>query len=258
MQLVCFECGADIDGADLSELEDNFLHHAHSRHDWPYPEQAIRNYAAATQRLTGPSDRLSELGPITIEEVTDDRIDDWLSFFDHDAFVGTPEWAACYCLEPHIKQADTPPDDTAPSWTENRASMVDRLKRGESFGYLAYEGSRPIGWVNASKRSDYTLYQSVDPGGPPADSVVGVSCFIIAPPYRRHSVAARLLDRVLEDAASRGADWVEAYPFNSPEETDSGNFRGPQSMFVDRGFERIEERGRDTVMRRRADVPGDR
>lgn len=252
MDLSCFECGSTISATTLELLGDSFVDHARTTHDWPYPDQAIRNYADATQRLTGPAERLEELGPIEVRPVGPDEIDDWLRFFDHDAFVGTPEWAACYCLEPHVRIPDADSDPEAPSWTENRSDMMSRLEGGESFGYLAFEGDRPVGWVNASKRSDYSLYSSVDPSGPPADSVIGVSCFIVAPPYRRHSVAARLLDRVIEDAESRGATWIEAYPFNSTAESDSGNFRGPQSMFIERGFETVTIRERDTVMRRSA------
>ncbi len=250
MDLSCFECGSEISAAELAQLADAFVAHARTAHDWPYPDQAIRNYAEATQRLTGPAERLDEVGPIAVKEVTTDLIDDWLSFFDHDAFVGTPEWAACYCLEPHVRDPDGPLHDDATSWTENRMDMVSLLKDGVAFGYLAYQGDRPIGWVNASKRSSYALYGSVDPSGPAADSVVGISCFIVAPPYRRHSVAATLLDRVVDDARDRDAKWVEAYPFNEAPDVDSGNFRGPMTMFLERGFEVIEIRERDTVVRK--------
>lgn len=250
MDLSCFECGLDIHADGLAELEDAFVEHARTGHDWPYPDQAIRNYAAATQRLTGPAERLDEVGPIAVQEVTTELIDDWLGFFDHDAFVGTPEWAACYCLEPHVRIPDAPPNGEATSWTANRTAMVSLLEEGGSFGYLAYEGDRPIGWVNASKRSSYALYGNVDPSGPAADSVIGISCFIVAPPYRRHSVAATLLDRVIADADRRGAAWIEAYPFNDTAEGDSGNFRGPTAMFLDRGFDVVEVRERDTVVRK--------
>jgi GNAT superfamily N-acetyltransferase len=99
-------------------------------------------------------------------------------------------------------------------------------------------------------RSTYSLYQDVDPGGPEPERVIGVSCFIVAPPYRQHGLAEALLDRVIEDGAERGARWVEAYPFNKLSETDAGNFRGPRSMYDSRGFETVEVRDRDTVVRR--------
>ena len=79
--------------------------------------------------------------------------------------------------------------------------------------------------------------------------VVGVSCFIIAPPYRRHGLAGDLLDRVIRDAPERGAGWVEGYPLNDPEGSDAHNYRGPRSMYDERGFEPAEVRTADTIVR---------
>jgi GNAT superfamily N-acetyltransferase len=80
--------------------------------------------------------------------------------------------------------------------------------------------------------------------------VIGVSCFVIAPPFRRHGVAAALLDRVIADSSERGADWIEGYPRNEPDENAAAYFRGPRSMYDARGFEPVAVRERDTVMRR--------
>lgn len=250
MAIQCFECGIEVSAA-ADRLGDAFLDHARSAHDWPYPDQAVRNYAEATLRLTGPVDRLDEIGDLEIQPVTEDRMDDWLAFFDHDGFVGTPEWAACYCLEPHTHDPEAPPPDDVPSWRANREAMRSRLHEGATHGYLAYVGGKPAGWVNASLRSDYALYRLVDPSGPPAGDVIGVSCFLIAPPYRRHGLASRLLDRVLADAAGRGASWVEAYPIAEPRhEGDSGHFRGPRALYDARGFEEVERLERYSVVRR--------
>jgi GNAT superfamily N-acetyltransferase len=81
--------------------------------------------------------------------------------------------------------------------------------------------------------------------------VIGVSCFVVAPPFRRHGVASALLDRVVADAAARGASWIEGYPRNEPEGTDAGHFRGKKSMYEARGLQPVVARERDTVMRKR-------
>jgi len=128
--------------------------------------------------------------------------------------------------------------------------MVRRLRGLTTFGYLAYVDGRPVGWVNASLRSNYGLYQLVDPDGPEPRSVIGIACFVIAPPFRRHGVASALLDRVIADAAARGATWIEGYPHNE-RPSEAGHFRGPRSMYEGRGFQAIEVRDRYTVMRRR-------
>jgi len=250
MWMECFAGDARIEGEDADTVADRFLAHARESHDWSFEEEALRNYARnyaeANVRLTGPTDRLDEIGEVTVRPVTEEVIDDWIRFFDHDGFAGNPDWASCYCLEPHIPESA---EGQERPWREIRAAMLDLLASGGAFGYLAYVDGRPAGWVNASPRSSYGLYASVDPEGPDPGSVIGVSCFLIAPPYRRHGVAATLLDRVIADAPERGAEWVEGYPYKEPEVNDPGHFRGPRHIYEERGFVPVEERAKDTVMR---------
>jgi hypothetical protein len=96
----CFGCDALIEADDSDAIADAFVAHGQKSHTWSYPEDAIRNYARnyadATERLTGGTERLSEIADITVHPVTRDRIDDWLRFFDNDAFAGNPDWASCY------------------------------------------------------------------------------------------------------------------------------------------------------------------
>jgi GNAT superfamily N-acetyltransferase len=225
--------------------------HGREHHTWSYPEQAIRNYATnyadATERLTGDTERLTEIAEVAVHPVTEDRIDDWLRFFDHDGFAGNPDWAACYCLEPHIPAT---PENPERAWRDTRATVAQRLRACSTFGYLAYVAGRPAGWVNASLRSEYGLFGPIEPNGPEPHTVIGISCYLIAPPFRRHGVASALLDRVIADAPSRGASWIEAYPHNEPQESDAGHFRGARSMYEARGFQPIEVRKSFTVMRR--------
>ena len=253
MWMECFAGDARIEGDNVEAVADRFVAHAAESHDWPYPEEVLRNFARnfaeATVRLTGDTQRLSEIGEISVHPVTADRIDDWITFFDHDAFAGNPDWASCYCLEPHVPASEENPERP---WREIRGAMVDRLTSGGTYGYLAYVDGMPAGWANASPRSDYGLYRMVDPDGPDPASVLGVSCFIIAPPYRRHGIAARLLDRVIDDAADRGAHWIEGYPYNEPDGGDPSHYRGPRRLYEARGFEPVEQREHDTVMRRPA------
>ena len=250
MQAKCFACEALIEAADADAVADAFVAHGQERHAWKHPEEAIRNYARnyaeAAGRATGGTERLPEIGEITVQPVTADRVSDWLHFFDYEAFAGNPSWGSCYCLEPHVPAT---PDLPERPWRESRAAVADRLRGGTTFGYLAYAGGRTAGWVNASLRSQYGLYQLVDRGGPAPSSVIGVSCVVVAPPFRRHGIAAALLDRVIADAAARGASWIEGYPHHKPEANDAGHFRGPRSMYDARGFVAIETREHDTVMR---------
>ena len=250
MKVKCFECDEVIEAESLEAVADVLVVHGHKKHSWEYPDEAVntyaRNYAEAVERLTGDTVRKEKIGEITISPVTEGSINDWLQFFDHDGFAGNPDWASCYCFEPHIRTTAENPER---AWRESRSIMVKRILKGETFGYLAYVDNKPAGWVNASLRSDYELFQHVDPNGPESASIIGISCFVIAPPYRRHGVASALLDGAIADANTRGALWVEGYPRNEPESTDAAHFRGPYSMYTKRGFQPVVVRERDTVMR---------
>jgi GNAT superfamily N-acetyltransferase len=254
MQIGCFGCDTKIEGDDSDTIVERFLAHAAAEHQWDYSEQSLRNYALnnaeAPERLSGSTERLAAIGTVTVHPVTEERLDDWRDFFDHDGFADNADWASCYCLSRHIDE----PEHAELYWKDSREGMVDRLQAGTAFGYLAYVDGRPAGWVNASSRSDYIkAYRLADPGGPDSSTVVGVTCFVIAPPYRRHGIAGALLDAVVAGAASRGADWVEGYPSNNPEGTESMHlFRGPRSMYEARGFKTVEVREVDTIMRRPA------
>jgi len=251
VKVKCFECEALMEAADADALAQAFVVHGQERHTWSYPEQAIRNYACnygeAAERLVGSTERLPEIAEVTVHPVTEERVEDWLRFFDQDGFAGNPDWASCYCLEPHLPAT---PDLPERSWRYSRATVAGRLCDGATFGYLAYVDGRAAGWVNASFRSEYALYRLVDSGGPEPRSVIGVSCFLIAPPFRRHGVASALLDRVIADAPARGGSCIEGYPRNEPKDSDAAHFRGPRSMYEARGFEPVEVRGDYTVMRR--------
>jgi len=250
VKVKCFGCDAVIEAPDVDSVVDEFAAHGQKDHTWAAPEEAIRNYARnyaeACQRLSGDTTRRAEIGEVAVHPVTEDRVGDWLRFFDHDGFAGNPSWASCYCLEPHVP---APPEQPERAWRETRAIMAERLRRGTTFGYLAYADGQPAGWVNASLRSECGLYRLVQGGGPPASAVIGVSCFVIAPPFRRHGIAATMLDRVIADAAGRGASAVEGYPHNKPDQSDAGHFRGSRSMYDARGFVPVEVRQHDTVMR---------
>ncbi len=250
MTVKCFACDALIEADNADAVADAFVAHGRESHTWAYPEESLRNYsrnyAEAVERLTGGTERLSVIGEVAVHAVTEDRVADWLRFFDHDGFAGNPDWAMCYCLEPHVPAT---PEEPERAWRVARATVAGRLRAGTTFGYLAYVDGRPAGWVNASVRADYGLYRTVDPAGPEPASVIGVSCFVIAPPFRRHGIASTLLDAVIADAAGRGASWIEGYPHNTPDDSDARHFRGPRSMYDARGFEPVEVRERDTVVR---------
>ncbi|MEW6472222.1 MAG: GNAT family N-acetyltransferase [Actinomycetota bacterium] len=260
LNAVCEGCAARIEGRDRVDFQNAFLRHVRGEHpDWPFPDIAIRNYADATQRLAPVEPRREELGAVEVHPVTADRIDDWLAFFDRDGFAGNPAWASCYCMEPHMLVRGTLPEQAEfEPWEENRARAVRMLADGHCFGYLAYVDGRPAAWVNASRRCDYARYRlgadraEVEPGGPPDEAVIGVSCFLVAPPYRRHGLPEKLLERVLADAPGRGADWVEAYPPAQGGDEGPSGFLGRRALYERHGFAPVRSEGPRQIVVRRA------
>lgn len=96
-------------------------------------------------------------------------------------------------------------------------------------------------------------YRLGDSAGPSDQDVIAISCFGIAPPYRGHGLVPRLLQRVLDDAASIGARWVEAYPFSDQDDVDEDNWLGRAAILAAHGFEAVETLAGQSVMRRRID-----
>src|SRR5262245_19759001 len=139
VKVKCFGCDALIEADHSAAVADAFVVHGRECHTWSYPEEAIRNYARnyaeATERLTGGTERLSEIAAITVHPVTKERIADWLHFFDHDAFAGNPAWASCYCLEPHVPPTPEQPERAS---RERRGTMAEQLRGGPTLGHPAY------------------------------------------------------------------------------------------------------------------------
>ena len=236
-------CEAEVTAPDDEAFPSAYLAHVREAHpDWPYPDLTVAVVGEALLRQTGGTERLERLGEVTVEPVMPDHLDDWLAFFDHDAFVDRPWIAACYCLEQHSPM----PPPAIGGWRDNRATMERRFRDGRAFGYLALVDGRAAGWVNAAFRTDqvYALDRPDDA------TTVTVSCFSIAPPYRAHGLQARLLDRVIADAPSRGATRVEAYPYAiTPGNDVEGAFRGTLALFEDRGFVEVKDLGAAKVVR---------
>src|SRR5262249_18365385 len=134
VKVKCFACGALIEADSSDAVVDAFVAHGQAHHTWSYPEQAIRVYARnspdGTERVTGNTERLPQIAATTVHPVTRERIDDWLRFFDHDAFAGNPGWASCYCLEPHVPATREQPER---AWRETRAAVAERLRGGTTF-----------------------------------------------------------------------------------------------------------------------------
>ncbi len=183
-----------------------------------------------------------------IKELSPELLDDFLSFFDHDAFADNPEWANCYCYWYLFPGTDQEWETRTGS--ENRAGMGELIRRGQAHGFLAYDDGRPVGWCHAAPRTAipnierFTGAQAGD-----ADRVGSIVCFVVAEPHRRQGIARRLLEAACDSFRHRGLEFAEAYPSKNVE-TAAQHFPGPLEMYLEAGFTPVREFDRLTVVRK--------
>lgn len=129
---------------------------------------------------------------------------------------------------------------------ENRALRESLFDRGEWDGYLLYAGDEPVGWCQAGPR-DRLAKLVAQFGRPPDPGAWAVTCFVVAPPFRRRGAARALLRGVLRDLAERGAARVEAFP--RPGAAEPGEmWTGPEALYLEAGFTPIARSGGRVIL----------
>ncbi len=194
-------------------------------------EVNVRDYLEAEDRLAPVRPRQAEVREVEVQPATPDLLDDLLHFFDAEGFAGKPEWAACYCMAHHLGEGR--PDYCR---ANNRAALAQRIKDGTTTGLLAYADGKVAAWCNASSRSAYVHYAGRDANND--DEVGSIVCFLVAPPYRKHGLAKKLLDAACDSFVDRGFKLAEAYPNKQPQD-DASAYHGPLSMYLEVGFTEI-------------------
>jgi GNAT superfamily N-acetyltransferase len=226
--------------------------HNDSAHaDLNIPDAALRELAEAHARMTpwdGATKTLAEAPHV--RPLTPALADDFLRFFDSEAFADNPIWATCYCMFPHCTAAEwnAEPERT---WRQNRADKATLIRRGDAHGYLAYDREHVIGWCHAAARTALPMLATREQFAIDDDpSRIGsIVCFVIAAPYRRQGVARRLLDAACDGLRAQGFSVAEAYPHPGAE-SDAHAFFGPMQMYLDAGFSVYREGERSTIVRK--------
>jgi uncharacterized protein YndB with AHSA1/START domain/ribosomal protein S18 acetylase RimI-like enzyme len=199
--------------------------------------------------------RLDRIGEVAVEELTPARLDHFLDFFDHRAFVDHPAWSGCYCMAQLFPGSDE--EWALRTGRENREEMSERIRAGRVHGLLAYVHGQPAGWCHAGPRVELLgLRRRFQLAGDEAGRVGSVACFVIAAPYRRHGVARRLLDAACGRLARLGLEVAEAYPLRQPA-ADADAYRGPLSLYLAAGFEPFRETPRHLIVRKSLGAAGE-
>ena len=190
---------------------------------------------------------------IQIQRLTPSLADDYAHFFDvvpHGE--DTPKNnLPCYCVTWRTDDTYTGDGDHWYSTREERRERaIQFIKAGSLQGYLAYRGDDVVGWCNANAdcqgcvnylRSFYPIAEYC------ADvKVKSIFCFVITPEAQRTGVATKLVERVCQDAAAEGFDFVEAYPNKVYSPSDC--WWGPLTMYEKCGFNiQAEQEGKVVV-----------
>ena len=191
---------------------------------------------------------------IEIRKLTPDLAEEYAHFFDitpHDVNIDEHK---CYCVTWRSDDSYVGDGDHwYPTREERRNRAIQFVKNGSLQGYLAYLGDEIVGWCNANAdcqggvnhlRSYFPIEEYR------ADiKVKSIFCFVIAPKVQRMGVATQLLERVCQDAAADGFDFVEGY-VNREFTNTAHEFRGPLAMYEKCGFRICAERDGRVVVRK--------
>jgi GNAT superfamily N-acetyltransferase len=223
-------CHYEESAPDVEDLVGPVKSHFDQAHpELGITEISVRNYLEAEVRLSTEKDRLPSIGDLAIVPIEAGRVDDIAEFMDHRAYADNPAWAGCYCMFFFLGGHDNPGWGDR-LWHDNRRDILERVASGGVTGSLAYTGDRIVGWCNATARSQFPGLSTGDDEG-----VASVVCFLIAPPYRGHGVAAQLLVGALAELRRLGYRRAEAYPVAEPASW-ARAFPGSLSLFTEAGF----------------------
>ncbi len=249
MPVISCVCGHRLDYANDAALFAAYRAHSDEAHaDLAITDADVHTSVAAAARMTRwDGARKPVGGPIEIKALKPELADDFLAFFDRDAFMDNPDWSGCYCLFYQFTGEDW--EDATPE--QNRAAKEALIVRGEAHGCLAYLDGAPVGWCHAAPRASLPGLDRVPEfscDGDPAE-IGAIVCFNVAAPYRGQGLARRLLDTACDDLRARGFAIAEAYPAKRAR-SDARDYHGRLEMFLKAGFAIHREGERFAIVRK--------
>ena len=142
----------------------------------------------------------------------------------------------CNCIAWWVPTWDGWGDRTAEG---NRALREELFDRGEYDGYLLFVeeggGEQPVGWCQVGPRDRLTKLARQF-ALEPAPDTWAITCFFVAPAYRRQGLVRELVQQVLRDIAQRGAREVEAFPKLGDDLDAEDLWTGPRALLEAEGF----------------------
>ncbi|MGB4590408.1 MAG: GNAT family N-acetyltransferase [Clostridiaceae bacterium] len=170
---------------------------------------------------------------------------DYLSNLD---FTHAPYFATCFCRFYHINCTDE-------EWMErkgeqNREESKAAIKDGSMKGYLAFNGNKCIGWLNANSVDSYLrLEDSLTPFT--EDKKAGLAiCFVIHPDYRNQGIATSLLEKAIEGFKEEGYEVIFGLSTKNADIPLVKQYSGTYTMFSKLGFEEVGVLGHRVILRK--------
>jgi GNAT superfamily N-acetyltransferase len=143
----------------------------------------------------------------------------------------------CFCVAWWVRSWQGWGERTA---AQNRTLREALFNFDQYDGYLLYLEEEPVGWCQVGKRD--RLGKLLDQYSLDADLTTwAITCFFIAPGYRRRGLASYLLAGVLDDLRVRGVQRVEAFPKRGPDLDAYDLWTGPEALFRAAGFEVVRD-----------------
>lgn len=165
---------------------------------------------------------------LEIRPLGPEGLDDFLGYFDRDAFADNPWWAGCFCnfYESLTHPADNPDPATpafGPFRDHNRAEKAERIRAGEARGFLAYRDGQVVGWLNAQPKEAYANPRGFAPAFAEIPDRTGViMCIVVAPDRRSQGVGTALLKAALEGFRSAGLEHAQGFARRPARRSESG------------------------------------
>jgi len=196
---------------------------------------------------------------IEIRRLNSNLTEDYANFFDLTPHSEMPDNddCKCYCVWWCSAEHDVDNIDYLLSKTQRRDYAIQNIKDNNIQGYLAYYNDNVVGWCNTNTKANCLkcyCWQRFMSAVPTEEFISGIKvkstfCFLVAPDFRRKGITKLLLERVCQDAAKDGFDFIEAYPkkqfINEAEE-----FMGVTGLFEKSGFIVYSETEDKLVMRK--------
>ena len=198
---------------------------------------------------------MSRATKVEVRDLTPELLDDYLRFFDKDAFTDFPEWSDCYC-----GFYDTPGDDwdaSAKARPVHRAARAERIRSGKAHGLLAISGGRVVGWCNAQPRSGFlNMRRYATAVDDPAEPIGSIMCFLVSPAYRGKGVGTALLNAACDRFCREKLHFAEGYPTTNPVKRAGEipwaeeNYKGSLNMYLKAGFKIHRQLERFAIVRK--------